>query len=130
MQSHQSLTVGYNRVVGIAILVGGSINLLLSIWVILLGGFSVAIVTGVLITVIGILYLARPYFVVEPSRIVLYNLFGMPMKQYAIEPYSTVRIENNKLYIHTKDSQTKVNVTKWLANADDWQKLQQLDGVN
>lgn len=112
------------------ILVGGSINLLLSIWVILLGGFSVAIVTGVLITVIGILYLARPYFVVEPSRIVLYNLFGMPMKQYAIEPYSTVRIENNKLYIHTKDSQTKVNVTKWLANADDWQKLQQLDGVN
>lgn len=130
MQSNQSLTVGYNKVVGVLTLMGGAINLILSAWVFLLGGFSAAIVTGIIITLVGILYLTRPYFTIEPNRLVLYNLLGMPVKQYTIELYSTVSIENNQLYINTNDNQTKVKVTKWLADGEDWQKLQQFGQVS
>lgn len=129
MQSNQAVMIRHNKAVGILMLLAGGINLFLSVWVLLLGELSITIVTGVIVTTIGLLYLTKPYFAVEPDRVVMYNLLGMSVRQYDLEPSSTVSIEGNQLYINTSGTQTRVSVTKWLTNPKDWQKLQRLGGA-
>ncbi|MEM9908318.1 MAG: hypothetical protein AAF921_25180 [Cyanobacteria bacterium P01_D01_bin.44] len=126
MQLNQTVTLGYNKAVGLMLLLAGGINLFLSVWILLLGELSITIVTGIIVTTIGLLYLTKPYFAVEPDRVVMYNLLGMPVKTYTLEPSSTVSIEGNQLYINTSGTQTKVSVTKWLTSPNDWQRLSKI----
>lgn len=126
MQLNQTVTLGYNKAVGLMLLLAGGINLFLSVWILLLGEFSITILTGIIVTALGFLYLSKPYFAVEPNRVVMFNLLGMPVKTYDLEPSSIVSIEGNQLYINTGGTQTRVSVTKWLTNPKDWQQLRKI----
>ncbi len=123
----------YRLWLGLVFLLLGLLTTGLNTWVMLLNGqFSGAVVLGLLITLIGILYLKQPYFAIAPNRLTLYNLIGRPVKRYSFESFSQLSIEGSTLYLkdrYLKDNtdamaKTKVNLTRWMMKSADWQRIE------
>lgn len=115
--------------IGIVFLLLGLVSTGINLWVMLLAGeFSGAIVLGVLLTVIGVLYLKQPYFAIAPNRLTLYNLLGKSVKRYPFASYSHITVENGSVYIKSDyaeetNQREKVNISRWLVRSKDWARL-------
>ncbi|MEL6490098.1 MAG: hypothetical protein AAFV85_18190 [Cyanobacteria bacterium J06634_6] len=123
------LEAKYAPWLGITALLLGLLNVVLAVGVILLSGeFSTTIVTGILLTIVGILYLTRIYFVVAPNRITLYNLLGSAVKRYVYASPTELRLEGSTIYIETEtDSKPqKIKVAKWMTKSADWKQLESM----
>ncbi|KPQ34513.1 MAG: hypothetical protein HLUCCA11_14535 [Phormidesmis priestleyi Ana] len=114
----------YRRSLGSVLLILGIGVASLSLKVMLLeGGLIGAAVLGVLLIIVGFLYLTRPYFAIAPNRLTIYNLLGSPVKRYPFTSFSQFQIKNSTtLYIE----QEKVNLSRWMMHSADWKRLQTL----
>lgn len=80
----------------------------------------IQIIPGVVCVLIGLAYMARPYFTVEEQAVIFPAAIGPVKKPY---PYAAgeLRIEKNALFIGAK----KTGGRRWLANKTDWDALAQ-----
>ena len=126
----------YKVSLGIAFLVIGTVSILLNLWRLGLDGqlrrpILLGLALGLLVTLLGILYLTRPYFRVAPNRLTVYNLLGKVVKRYPFVAFSNLKIEDDSLYVESSDverdgQQEKVKIKKWMVRAEDWKRLQQI----
>ncbi|MEO0769979.1 MAG: hypothetical protein AAFY72_11195 [Cyanobacteria bacterium J06649_4] len=124
--------------IGSVLLILGLVNVLLALWLMLLSGqFSSTIITGVILTAVGYLYLTRPYFAIAPNRLTIYNLLGSSIKRYPFASFSDFSLKENKLFIadntsvqssSTTGQGEKINVKKWMVKPADWKTLSQFIG--
>ena len=129
----------YRVSLGIACLVIGTLSASLNLWImgfddqpsrpILLGFIGILISCSV--ASLGILYLTRPYFGVAPNRLTIYSVLGKVAKRYPFAAFSSLKIENDSLYIESSDGERdsqreKVKIKKWAIRAEDWERLQQI----
>jgi hypothetical protein len=113
--------VRYNPVVGIVMLVLGAVCLFLGLWLMALGEFSPAVFPGLLVTVMGILYLVRPYFWVTSSTVELVTPMG-PAKRRC--PFQALEVDGGRFYAVSADgTRKKVPVSRWMANSADWRAV-------
>lgn len=107
----------------------GLITTAITLWLMLLNGsFSSTVVLGLLLILIGFLYLTRPYFAVAPNRLTIYNLLGKSVKRYPLASFSHIVVENSSVYIKSDyataaEQNEKVDISKQLMRSQDWQHL-------
>ena len=112
------MKVRYNPVLGVVALVLGGVCLFLGLWLMALGEFSPAIFPGLVVSLFGVMYLVRPYFLVNPKSVELAALIG-PMKRTF--PFQTLEVDGGKLVAISQDgSRKKVPVARWMAHSGDW----------
>ncbi|MEL6939996.1 MAG: hypothetical protein AAFO84_12460 [Cyanobacteria bacterium J06598_1] len=116
---------------GIGLLILGGLNLMIVLRAILITGtFNSGIITGIASTVVGYLFLTRPYFAIAPNRLTIYNLIGSTVKRYPFKAFSNLQVEGSQLHIKdTEDEMTvvtgrKVNIRKWIIKSEDWKRLE------
>lgn len=119
----------YKPLIGIALMSLGMVATLISLWLMLINNqFNVAIVIGLVALLFGYLYLTRPYFVIAPNRITVYNPVGKVVKRYPFASFDHLHTENKDLYIESDYSEAgnreKVNLNQWMMRAQDWQQLE------
>jgi hypothetical protein len=116
MSAQVHMKVRYNPVVGVGFLVLGAAVLFLGLWVTSLGEFSPGVIGGPVLILLSVPYLARPYFHVTPTAVVLKA--GLVKREF---PYQTLEVEDGKLVAVAVDgTRSKVPVARWLARAADW----------
>ncbi len=113
---------------GLSFLLLGGLTTLVSLQAILMNGrINGAIIIGVITTIIGILYLIRPYFSLAPNRLTVYNLLGNAVKRCPFESFGHLIIEKGTLYIeNSNESREKVKINRWMVKSADWKKLKQI----
>lgn len=115
------MKVRYNVVVGVLFVVLGAVSTVLGLWLTLLGEFNPTFLFGLLCTLLGILYLVRPYFWVHESLVVIQAALG-PAKRRI--PFESLTFDGNKMIAVQADGTTrKVPVARWMSNAGDWDSV-------
>lgn len=115
------MQVRYNPVVGWVFLALGLVNLVLGVWPLLLGEFQFSLILGLLICVLGPLYLTRPYFQVDEDSIRVLALLGPGKREFRLSPSESIVTDGGRLLIADKDgSSRKVPVRKWISRTVDW----------
>lgn len=113
------MKVRHKPLFGVVLLLLGVLCLLLGLWLITLGEFSPAtlpdVLPGVIVTVVGILYLVQPYFWITPTSVEV--PIGPRRRTF---PFRTLEFEDNKLFAIGDDGRKQVPVTRWLAHSGDW----------
>ncbi|MBF8185540.1 hypothetical protein ITP53_07275 [Nonomuraea sp. K274] len=110
------MEIRYNPVLGWVFLAAGAVVTFLQAWLFLLGVFSPLIVVGLIVLVLGGLYLRRPYFRVEPEAIVVVSLAGTAQRRIPIPRNDDPRVEGNRIVI----GERQVPVRKGMAHPEDW----------
>ncbi|MGB3293175.1 MAG: hypothetical protein WBB01_09335 [Phormidesmis sp.] len=126
----------YKVWLGVALLIIGTVNILLNLRSMGLEGqvrrpIVVGLVMGILVALLGILYLTRPYFRVAPNRLTVYNLFGKAAKRYPFASFGHIKLEDKSIYIESSyieeaNHREQVKINKWMVRSDDWERLQAL----
>ncbi|MGB3786518.1 MAG: hypothetical protein WA949_00810 [Phormidesmis sp.] len=121
----------YQIWIGILLFVIGLAICALALWSMLQSNsFNSAIILGSLLVLAGYLYLTRPYFVLAPNRLTIYNLIGRVVKRYPFETFSNLKIENDTLHIDGgflgRDRPDPTKLKKWLVKPQDWKRLQEI----
>lgn len=80
----------------------------------------------VLLFVFGFYCLRRPYFLLEPRRLTVYNLLGLVTKRYTFESWEVVKADNRRIYIDNNGITIKVAVAPWLVETDDWLTMRKM----
>ncbi|TCO64974.1 hypothetical protein [Actinocrispum wychmicini] len=112
------MKVRYNLVVGVVLLVLGAVCVFLGLWLAVLGEFNPAVIAGMVPMLIGILYLVRPYFWVNPTSVAIPALIGPIRREF---PFQTLEVNGGKLVAVRDDgTRKKVPVARWLAHSGDW----------
>lgn len=88
----------------------------------LLDEFDPIVIPALLLVLLGMLYLVRPYFRVTPTSVDVARLIGPGLlRQF---PYETLKVKDNKLVAVQADGiDRKVAVLRWFAHSGDWHKL-------
>ena len=68
----------------------------------------------------------RPYFLLEPQQLTVYNLLGMEKKRYTFESWEFVKADSRRIYIDDNGITKKVAVVPWLVRSDDWAIVRRL----
>jgi hypothetical protein len=112
------MKVRYNMLVGVVLVVLGAVCTFLGLWLLLLGEFSPAVIAGLAPLLIGVLYLARPYFWVHQNTVEIPAVFGPVKRRF---PFQTLALDGGKVVALMSDgTRKKVPVARWMANASDW----------
>lgn len=114
------MKVRYNPVVAALFIVLGGVLGLLALWLLLLGTFSIGVIIGPLLLLVGIRYLVSPYFEVSRHGVTVIAPFGNG-KEY---PGRFVLEGGRPMVVTPGGGRTKVRVSRWLANGTDWAKLE------
>ena len=126
----------FNPWIGLALVLAGLLVFLLALRTILVDQvFSLRIFLGVLLIVVGLLYLKRPYFAIAPNRLTVYSFFGQVVKRYPFADFRNIEIDGGKVYIrapevdngnaHSFEDRECVKIQKWMTQSSDWKKLKQ-----
>jgi hypothetical protein len=83
-----------------------------------LTGPSVSIVSGVLVMIVGVAYLARPLAELTETELTVFALFGPLKKQF---PVVGLRVVDGRIYSGEK----KVPLPAWTTNGDDFRAVLQ-----
>jgi hypothetical protein len=118
------MRVTYNKWVATIMLILGLINLVLGVWLALLGRFNPSLFIGVVVFVIGVLYWQRPYFIVESSGVVVPAMLGPVRRSFPFKTPQDIRIENNRLLVRDETYWRRVPVRRWLSDRRDWAALE------
>ncbi len=128
-ESH--LTAYYTITLSLFFLVSGGAGVVASIWVaVQTTPFSSQPVLSALlclmIMVFGLYCLNRPYFLLEPRQLTVYNLFGVVVKRYTFDSWDVVKADSRRIYIDDEGITKKVPVAPWLVKSDDWTTMRKL----
>ncbi|MGB3767390.1 MAG: hypothetical protein WA947_12600 [Phormidesmis sp.] len=131
----------FNPWIGLALVLAGLLIFLLSLRTILVDQvFSLRIFLGVLLAVVGLLYLKRPYFAIAPNRLTVYSFFGQVVKRYPFADFHSIEIDSGKVYIrapdeapeaengnaHSFENRERVKIQRWMTKSSDWKSLKRL----
>jgi len=122
MESMRQVKVGYTPVVGTVLLVLALLNIVLGV----MSHTGMSTAMGGLFTVIAILQLTMPYFVLTDGAVQLRNLLGMTVRQYVFTDLAQFEVEEDgkRIYLRSDDGERKrVKLTRWLAQRGDWQRF-------
>ncbi|KPQ37353.1 MAG: Uncharacterized protein family UPF0005 [Phormidesmis priestleyi Ana] len=134
MQSNRvktCLTAYYKITPGLFFLVGGGTGFLISLWLAFnTQSMAAQALLGALLFVsvlaFGIYCLKRPYFLLEPRQLTVYNLLGTVTKRYSFESWDVVKADSRRIYIDNAGITIKVAVAPWLVKSEDWLAMRQL----
>ncbi len=113
------MSVRYNRLLGIAFLILGGINLLMGGWLNMLEGrINGSLVLGAVLFFLAILYLTRVYFTVAPDAIVMSAMIG-PLKRTF--PYTTLKMVDKKIFAEHNGETKRIPVNRWMSHRADWE---------
>ena len=123
----QPLLAHYTTTLGISLLTVGAIALLVSVGMAMQSqGSFLLVIFGLLFLFLGVYSLNRPYFLLEPRQLTVYNLLGMKKKHYTFESWEFVKADNRRIYIDDNGITKKVPVAPWLVNTEDWRTMRNL----
>jgi hypothetical protein len=120
------ISLYYRKWIGLSLLIGGIINVVLGMWLLLLGSFSITCVTGLLIGFLGLGYLTKPYFSVSMDEVSIYNIYGFKIKSYPLTSLNSLTIEDRKLYTTNGGSRQKIRMSTWMVNPEHWGQLEKI----
>jgi hypothetical protein len=114
MQKEFPVIVKYKKLVAILNICLGGVNLFLALWLMLLTGRpNVTLFTGLVLLVLGILWLTRPLAVIHHDRIELMNMFsGNPARTYSYNR-ENVEITKSRVLVNSK-----AVLANWLTDLD------------
>jgi hypothetical protein len=114
----------YNRLLAMAFLILGGINVLLGGWLLLLGRFNPSLVIEIIMVVTAVLYLSKPYFIVEDKRILMPAPFGPVQRSFWFEKPQNVKMEGNKIMVQDGEKWKSVPVYRWKSDPPGWQEVE------
>jgi hypothetical protein len=117
-----SLTVRYNPILSWALLILGGLNLLLGLWLLGLGAPTFSLFLGVLLGVLGVLYLTREYFVYVPSTQTVEVVAPLgSRRRYSPDPGRELTVHGGRIVIGRASGRNKkVPVYRYMSRGGDW----------
>ena len=109
------MVLHYKPAMGISFLVVATFMILVSLML----GPPQTLVAGIILLVVGALYLSRPFAEVKAKEVVVYALIGPVRKTFPFTSISELRVADGKLYL----GPDMLPVSKWLVKAGDWNAL-------
>lgn len=79
-----------------------------------------------MVVLFGLYCLNRPYFLLEPRQLTVYNLFGIVTKRYTFDSWDVVKADSRRIYIDDEGITKKVPVAPWLVKTKDWMAMRKL----
>ena len=122
MLTDSALRVGYNKILGVLFIALGL--LLVGLGLMTHNGLSVAM--GLMNTVLGVLYLIQPYFVVTGDTVLVKNLFGMTMRRLTYESLEQFEVTPTGTSFRFRGADgiyQGPRFHRWLSHRTDWQRL-------
>jgi hypothetical protein len=122
MLTDSALRVGYNKILGVLFIALGL--LLAGLGLMTHNGLSVAM--GLMNTVLGVLYLVQPYFVVTGDTVLVKNLFGMTMRVLPYESLEQFEVAPSGASFRFRGADgiyQGPRFHRWLSHRGDWQRL-------
>ncbi len=125
------LTAYYTITLSLFFLTSGGIGVGASIWanVHITPSSSQPILSALLslmVMIFGLYCLNRPYFLLEPRQLTVYNLFGVVTRRYTFDSWAVVKADSRRIYIDDAGITKKVPVAPWLVKSDDWTSMRKL----
>jgi len=118
------MKVYFNPAWGIFFIAMGVVLLFLNLVLLNLGaGRGLQLVFSLFISLIGILYMTRPYFELRANELVMFNLFGMELKNYPFQSLKDFQTIDNKIYLNTNGKSKRIRLSKTMAKKADWEKF-------
>jgi hypothetical protein len=121
------VSVRYNPVIGIVLIVLGVINIVLAVWLIQVGGTAGAsLFLGPFIAILGLLQLNRTYFEFDQrtSTITMKALIGPAKREFGGAKGDLLRVEGERIMRTRADGRTKkVPVSRFYARGDQWRAV-------
>lgn len=96
----RQLKAYYKTTLGLFFLAGSLFGLLATFWLVSTASslFFLAALC-VLLFAFGCYCLRRPYFLLEPRQLTVYNLLGLVSKRYTFESWEVVKADSRRIYI-------------------------------
>jgi hypothetical protein len=119
------MKIGYNKVVGITLLVFGILNCCLST-VFIRSGEAVpsGIVASFWITfVAGIFFLTRAYIEVTQNEIVVKSLIGFISKRVSFNSVKDFSVEGANIFVVSNGVRQKLGISSWVADKRGWSTM-------
>jgi hypothetical protein len=118
------MTIHYKKSLAYIFIAMGALNLLLGLNLLRVGVPHFSIFIGIVILMLGIGYLTKPYATVSDRELIVPAMFGPIKRTYEYESLDRVRIENSKILIQTHAGGWQpVAIAKFLVRNEDWQAL-------
>lgn len=130
-RSEPHLTAYYKITPSLFFWVSGGLGLAAVLWITFQNqDVSIQAVLGALlfltVVLFGVYCRERPYFLLEPHQLTVYNLLGVVTNQYTFDSWDVVKADSRCIYIDDKGITIKVPVAPWLVKADDWLAMRKL----
>lgn len=71
----------------------------------------------------GILFLTRPYFILEQDGILLKALVGPLKKEIPLQPNSPLILKGSTFFVGQEGARRKLSLARWLASRADWERF-------
>lgn len=134
MPSHspqQRLTAHYKTTLGALVSISGGIGLVFGLWSMAQTNpqsdyLSAISALGAVLFLFGLYCLNRPYFLLEPTQLTVYNLLGRVSKRYTFESWAVVKADSRRIYIDDDGITKKVPVSPLLVSTEDWITLREM----
>ena len=125
------LTAYYTITLSLFFLVSGGVGIVVSIWaaINITPPSSQPVLSAllcVMVMIFGLYCLNRPYFLLEPRQLTVYNLFGVVTRRYTFDSWEVVKADSRRIYIDDEGITKKVPVAPWLVKSDDWTSMRKL----
>jgi hypothetical protein len=119
------MTIRYKKGLAYLFIAMGGLNLLLGLNLLRFGIPHFSIFIGIIILVLGIGYLTKPYATVTDREFIFLAMIGPIKRTLAFDSLDRVRIENNKISIQTDRGWQPVPIAKFLVHSEDWKALKE-----
>ncbi|MEM8502365.1 MAG: hypothetical protein AAF716_04350 [Cyanobacteria bacterium P01_D01_bin.1] len=128
IHSSQHLMAHYNKLPGVFFLAGGVAGSVYSLWMATQIDAQLSPFFGLAVASVGLGFYCwqRPYFLLEPRQLTVYNLLGMEKKRYSFESWEFVKADGRRIYIDDNGITKKVAVAPWLVKQEDWAAMRNL----
>ena len=127
----QRLKAHYKTTLGALFSITGGIGLAFSLWSMAQTNPSANYLSSLsalsaVLFLFGLYCLNRPYFLLEPTQLTVYNLLGRVSKRYTFESWAVVKADSRRIYIDDDGITKKVPVSPLLVSTEDWLALREM----
>ncbi|MGB7250838.1 MAG: hypothetical protein WBC73_18025 [Phormidesmis sp.] len=117
----------YKTTLGFFFLAGGGLSMGFGLWIAIKAGvFSPFLFAGAGLLAFGCYCLRRPYFLLEPRQLTVYNLLGLVSQRYTFDSWDVVKADSRRIYIDNDGITIKVPVAPWLVKTNDWLTMREM----
>ena len=114
----------YKKSVGIFLILLGALEAGFYLWIGIGNSSIILLVMGFIIILFGVLFLQRPYFIVNDDSLVFHALLGPTERTYKFMSLKEFEIENNNIFVTINGKRNRFISGWWVENTD-WQAFLQ-----